>query len=204
VDGYPVDIGLFNYGKYIREYLPPTCIPPQTQEECFGTFNDTAYQITTLDQTWRLWKFQICTQWGFHQPAPPDPNHPRIISRLLTIDYLTKTCNQAFPPGNYFAVPPRANVADINRHGGYAIAADRLAIIDGGVDPWRPCTAHAEVAARRPDTIIRPFKLIPNGVHHYDQNGLADMSLEPPEIRAIHLQEIEFVGAWLKSFNGSF
>ncbi|KAF8349505.1 peptidase S28 [Amanita rubescens] len=204
VDGYPVDIGLFNYGKYTKEAsLPTTCTQPQTQDECFGTFNDTAYQITTLDQTWRLWQFQVCTQWGFYQAAPPDPNHPRIVSRFLTIDYAAKICKQAFLPGKYFTVPPQPNVTDVNRHGGYAIAADRLAIIDGQVDPWRPCTAHADVAPPRPDTVIRPFKLIPNAVHHYDENGLADINLEPPEIRAIHLQEVAFVGAWLKSFNTS-
>ncbi|KAK2465388.1 hypothetical protein APHAL10511_002742 [Amanita phalloides] len=189
-DGYQVDIGLINYAKYAKENVATQCAPRMTQDECFGTFNNSLYQITTLDQTWRLWQFQVCTQWGFYQAAPPDPSYPRIVSRYLTVDYLSKICKQAYLPGKYFTVPSRPNITDVNRLGGYAIAADRLAIIDGQVDPWRPCTPHAYVARHRRDTTIRPFKLIPNAVHHYDENGLANISMEPPEIYAIHAQEV--------------
>jgi hypothetical protein len=38
------------------------------------------------------------------------------------------------------------------------------------------------------------------GVHHWDENGLANPADEPPEIQAIHNAEIEFVRAWLKDF----
>ncbi|KAF8628659.1 hypothetical protein AX15_003790 [Amanita polypyramis BW_CC] len=202
-DGYPAQIGLINYGKYTKKYVATQCVAPMTQDECFGTFNDTVYQKTTLDQTWRLWQFQVCTQWGFYQAAPPNPSHPRIVSRLLTVDYLSKICKQAYPPGKYFTVPPQPDVANVNRHGGYAIAADRLAIIDGQVDPWRPCTPHAYEASPRQDTTIRPFKLIPNAVHHWDENGLANISMEPPDIQAVHQQEVDFVRAWLKAFEAS-
>ena len=37
-------------------------------------------------------------------------------------------------------------------------------------------------------------------VHHWDENGLADPSAEPPFIHDIHQQEIAFVKAWLKDF----
>ena len=43
---------------------------------------------------------------------------------------LTNT-NQAFPPGDFFTVPPMPNVTVVNELGDFAIAADRLAIIDG-------------------------------------------------------------------------
>jgi hypothetical protein len=33
--------------------------------QCFGTFDDAQYQDTGLDQEWRLWLFQVCTQWGY-------------------------------------------------------------------------------------------------------------------------------------------
>ena len=36
-----------------------------TVEDCFGTNNDTRYQVTDLSQNWRLWVFQYCTQWGY-------------------------------------------------------------------------------------------------------------------------------------------
>lgn len=89
-------------------------------------------------------------------------------------------------------------------------------------DPWRPNTAHADEAKHRPDTAERPFKLIqgqsntcisllalnsalnpyvmPGAVHHYDENGLADPAQEPPTIKEIHAQEVEFVKGWLKEF----
>ena len=42
--------------------------PTETNDlgQCFGTLTDKAhYQQTDLSQTWRLWQFQVCTQWGF-------------------------------------------------------------------------------------------------------------------------------------------
>jgi hypothetical protein len=38
---------------------------------------------------------------------------------------------QAFPPGEYYKVPPLPNVTAVNVLGDYHIAADRLAFIDG-------------------------------------------------------------------------
>jgi hypothetical protein len=72
----------------------------------------------------------------------------------------------------------------VNALGGYNIAADRLAFIDGEgmlvlfiahiypamltahgstVDPWRPYTPHNNYggAMERDDTLLRPFKIIP-------------------------------------------
>ena len=37
-------------------------------------------------------------------------------------------------------------------------------------------------------------------VHHWDENGLADHSQEPPFIQQIHQQEVDFVKAWLEDF----
>ena len=36
-----------------------------------------------------------------------------------------------------------------------------------------------------------------DGVHHYDEYGLRDITQEPPEILKIHQEMIEFVTAWL-------
>lgn len=38
------------------------------------------------------------------------------------------------------------------------------------------------------------------GVHHWDENGLADHSKEPAEIQEIHAAQVEFVKAWLADF----
>lgn len=39
-----------------------------------------------------------------------------------------------------------------------------------------------------------------DAVHHYDENGLANHSQEPPNIQQIHSQEVSFVKAWLEEF----
>ena len=40
-------------------------------------------------------------------------------------------------------------------------------------------------------------------MHHWDANGLADPSAEPPFIHDIHQEEIVFVKAWLNDFKTS-
>ena len=42
---------------------------------------------------------------------------------------------------------------------------------------------------------------VSDAVHHYDEYGLRDINDEPPEIRQIHNEMIEFVREWLKDFN---
>jgi hypothetical protein len=56
----------------------------------------------------------------------------------LTLEYSSKICKQAYPPGKHFVVPEWPDVEEVNRRGDYAIQADRLAFIDGDRDPWRP------------------------------------------------------------------
>ncbi|KAI8971168.1 peptidase S28 [Trametes punicea] len=193
--GVPVPV--YNYARYINKNYVSQCT--SSIEDCFGTYDDAKFQETSLDQTWRLWLFQVCTEWGYFSTAPP-PGHPRIVSRRLTLEYESKICRQAYPPGKHFVVPPLPNVAVVNALGDYDIEADRLAIIDGEVDPWRPVTPHSKYARDRADTILRPFKLIRNGVHHYDEYGRRNMSEEPPEIQLIHEEMIGFVSSWLEDW----
>lgn len=44
--------------------------------------------------------------------------------------------------------------------------------------------------------------LLLDGVHHYDEYGLADIEDEPPEILKIHKEMIYFVQEWLKDWEG--
>lgn len=199
--GHRIDFSILNYAQYIREGLVKRCLnADMTVEECFGTYNDTVFMETAINQDWRLWTFQVCTEWGYFFTAPPDPEYPRIVSKLMTMDYASKICQQAFPPGKYFVVPPLPNITAVNALGDFAIASDRLAFIDGDVDPWKPCTPHSTHADDREDTILRPFKLIPGGVHHYDENGLRNITDEPLEIQKIHYEIINFVLEWLEDF----
>ncbi|KAG5653760.1 hypothetical protein H0H81_010847 [Sphagnurus paluster] len=111
-----------------------------------------------------------------------------------------KTVEQAFPPGKHFTVPSLPNVTAVNALGDFDLAADRLAFIDGAVDPWRPDTPHSDYAKDREDTILRPFKLIPGAVHHWDEYGLENILEEPHEILKIHGEMIGFVQDWLKDW----
>jgi hypothetical protein len=197
-DGLVLDWAVLNYAKYIKKNIVSKCPEGLTVEDCFGTYDDSKFQETSTDQTWRLWLFQVCTEWGYFTTAPPDQNEPRIVSRLLTLQYVSRICPQAFPPGKYFAIPNMPNITVVNSLGDFGIAADRLAIIDGEVDPWRPATPHSEYADDREDTVLRPFKLIPNGVHHYDEYGLPNIYDEPEEILQIHKEMISFVQDWLE------
>jgi len=197
--GLNVPLVVYNYAQYIKEHFVSRCPEGASVEDCFGTYDDSKYKGTSVDDKWRLWLFQVCTEWGYFITAPPE-GYPRIISRRMTLEYSSKICRQAFPPGDSFIVPPLPNVTVVNALGDFEIAADRLAIIDGEVDPWRPDTPHSEEVPDREDTILRPFKLIPGGVHHYDEFGLRDLSAEPPEIEKIHREMIEFVAAWLEDW----
>lgn len=40
-----------------------------------------------------------------------------------------------------------------------------------------------------------------DGVHHYDEFGLANLLEEPAEIRKIHAEMISFVISWLKDWD---
>ncbi|KAH9850108.1 peptidase S28 [Lenzites betulinus] len=197
-DDFAVPLPVYNHARYIKEKYVPLC-PGGAFEECFGTHDDSKYQGTDLSQTWRLWMFQVCTEWGYFQTAPP-AGTPRIITCRMDLAYESKLCKQAYLPGKEFVVPEFPNVTVVNALGDFDIAADRLAIIDGEVDPWRPATPHSQYAHDRPDTILQPFKLIPNAVHHYDEYGLPKLSDEPLEIQLIHEEMIGFVVSWLSDW----
>ncbi|KAI0755028.1 peptidase S28 [Daedaleopsis nitida] len=197
-DELMIPLPVFNYARYIKENLVSRC-PGGAVEECFGTWDASKFQDTGLDQEWRLWLFQVCTEWGYFSTAPPK-GQPRIVSHLLTLDYESKICQQAYLPGKHFIVPPFPNITAVNALGDFDIEADRLAIIDGEVDPWRPVTPHSDYARDREDTILRPFKIIRGGVHHWDENGRRELMEEPEEIKMIHADIVGFVTQWLESW----
>ncbi|WWD06866.1 hypothetical protein V865_004963 [Kwoniella europaea PYCC6329] len=199
-----ISASIINYGKYIKENVVARCPrsegkPATDIEDCFGTSQDSKFRETDLEQTWRLWIFQVCAQWGYFMPAPLEG--PRIISNKLTLEYTSKICRQAFPPGKHFTVPEWPDVEEVNQRGDYEIEYDRLAFIDGDRDPWRPMTPQSDWAPRRKSSVNRPVHLIFDGVHHYDENGLEDHSKEPPRIKDVHELEINFIQEWTAQFN---
>lgn len=123
-----------------------------------------------------------------------------LISRLLTLDFESIICREAFN------LSSPADVDAINKYGGYDISYDRLAIIDGEQDPWRGVTPHSPQAPNpnRVSTTQEPFSLISGAVHHWDENGLfaneTSAELPPKPVRDVQAQEVAFVKAWLAEF----
>ncbi|GAA5874419.1 hypothetical protein JCM8547_005394 [Rhodosporidiobolus lusitaniae] len=192
---------LKSYAAFIRDTIASACPAGASQDECFGTDEYGGYGLE--EAPWKSWSYQFCTEWGYFIASPPSPSHPSLISRLLKTDYVGQVCRKAFPAGELNRVPKEPNVTMINQYGGFRLREERLAYIDGSADPWLYATPHSPNAphhGKRRDTLKRPFKLIPGGVHHWDENGFPPSQTEPPEIAHIHAEEVEFVKAWLREW----
>ncbi|GAA5976385.1 hypothetical protein JCM11641_005997 [Rhodosporidiobolus odoratus] len=189
-----------SYAAFIKEHIASACPEGMPQDACFGT---EVYDGTGLeDASWKSWSYQFCTEWGYFIGAAP-PEHSSLVSRLITPDYTGQICKKAFPPGKLNRVPSEPNVTVINQYGSFELSYPRLAFIDGSADPWlyaTPHSPHAKKSGKRKDTLRKPFKLIPGGVHHWDENGLLDPCSEPQEIAQVHAEEIKFVKKWMREW----
>ena len=130
-------------------------------------------------------------------------NELPLISRLVTLEYESEVCRFAFN------LTKPADVAIINKHGGYNITYPRLAHIGGEADPWRPVTPLATLSV--PDvlnttsTTSEPHILIQGAVHHWDENGLFPNETTPtlPPTPVAHTQkmEVSILMDWMKEWN---
>ena len=144
-----------------------------TLDECYSYHNASASMFSdhsVENQAYISWPWQYCTQWGYIQPGssvPPDIMP--LVSRLVTLEYLTAPCRYAFN----LTEPPK--VEEINQYGGFDITYPRLAHIGGQTDPWRPASP---LAARDEPTVLNhtstvdePIILIEGAVHHWVSNS---------------------------------
>lgn len=191
---------MLNFIGYVNEtFVSPCAERVETQNECWTTHNETFYSLDDISQSWRSWPYQYCSQWGYLQTGSGAPaNQLPLISRTITIEYLQTVCRDAFN----ITGPPNTDI--INAYGGYDIAYDRLAFIDGEEDPWRGASPHAPGAKPRTSTTDRPFILIEGAVHHWDENGLfpneTTASLPPVPVKDAQMAEVEFVKSWLEDW----
>ena len=192
---------MLNYIGYVNlTQVAPCADEGETQDECFSNYNQTFYAQDDLTQTWRSWPYQYCSQWGFLQTGSGVPaDQLPLISRTLTLEYETIICRDAFN------ITGPADTDIINAYGGYDIAYDRLAFIDGEDDPWRGATPHAPEAKPRTSTTDQPFLLIADAVHHWDENGLfpneTTPDLPPEPVASTQADEAVFVKAWVAEFS---
>ncbi|GAM87662.1 hypothetical protein ANO11243_056890 [Dothideomycetidae sp. 11243] len=171
-------------------------------DRCLGMRNAKENARSDLRQTWRSWRYQVCTQWGLHVTGSGTPANQRpIISRLVTPEYLSIICREAF---NITSEPKLSSVL---AYGGNRMARDRLAFVDGERDPWRPAGPHGFEygAPRRKSSITRPFLLIDGGVHGWDTFGVwpneTTANFPPKSVQSVHKQMIKFAKAWVREYH---
>ncbi|RWA14960.1 hypothetical protein EKO27_g158 [Xylaria grammica] len=188
---------VLNYvGYYSRQ---ATSCGSEDQDECFGTYDAEFYSQDNIAQSWRLWPYQYCTQWGYLQTGSgvPDDELP-LISRTIDLEYSAVICREAFN------LTGTADVDAINKYGGFDLSYPRLAWVDGEWDPWRAAGVHAIGLPVRESTTSEPYILIDKAVHHWDENGLfpneTTAELPPAPVAEAQKEEAIFVKAWVKEF----
>ncbi|KAK4222751.1 putative serine protease EDA2 [Podospora fimiseda] len=190
---------LLNYIGYVNATTVSHC-RRRSQDDCFTNYNSTFYRQNDLKQTWRLWSYQYCFEWGYLQTGSgaPESQLP-LISRLIDIPFLSTVCREAFN------ITTPSQVERINKFGGVNISYPRLAHVDGEWDPWRAASPHRIGLPERENTLSQPFILIEGGVHHWDENGLfrneTTKELPPRPVKDAQSQEASFVKEWVKEWH---
>ncbi|KAJ7667548.1 extracelular serine carboxypeptidase-like protein [Mycena polygramma] len=198
---------LGNYAEYIKRVIVPLCPEGVSLDSnfCFGTHNQTFYADTTDLSGSRSYLYQSCLEAGFFSQGETD--RPSLLTRSIDASFSQRWCTWSFPQGQFNSIPNTPALERWNKFGGLSLQADRLAQVDGGIDPWQYACVHSPDGpfekggpSVRNDTLLRPYYLIEEGGHHWDENGLLDISKEPAFIQKIHNYEIEFVKSWLADF----
>ncbi|POS75178.1 serine carboxypeptidase [Diaporthe helianthi] len=189
-----------NYIGHVNSTVVAVCAHYEvTQDDCLTNYAPEYYALDDIEQTWRAWPWQYCSEWGYLLTGSgvPEDQLP-LISRLIDIDYSSVICKEAFN------ITTPAQTERINQWGGFNISYPRLAIVNGEKDPWRQATPNAIGLPDRVSTTSEPFFLIEDGVHHWDENGLfpnqTTAELPPAPVKEAQAQEVEFVKAWLEEW----
>ncbi|EXJ93612.1 hypothetical protein A1O1_02004 [Capronia coronata CBS 617.96] len=192
---------LLNFMGWINDSYAGSC--DETLDQCYSAHNSSASMYTDKDisnYNSLSWAYQYCTEWGYIQTGSGVPaDRLPLISRLLTLDYLTLVCRYAFN----ITSPP--DVDTINQWGGFNISYPRLALVGGEIDPWRPATplATLDVPDRLNDTSTasEPVILIANAIHHYEENGLfpneTTPDLPPAPVANAQKELAQIVQEWM-------
>ncbi|PHH86727.1 hypothetical protein CDD83_9830 [Cordyceps sp. RAO-2017] len=194
---------MLNYVGYVRDSIRRTrtrSCKGQTLRECLSM---RFYESQTGQNPgmFRTWTYQTCTQWGFFFTGAGTPKDQlSMVSRAITLEYASILCPL------HFNITTRPDVESINKLGGFDIRYPRIAFVDGAQDPWRQAGPHAIGQPDRASTASEPFILIDPGVHHWDENGLAneteaDRGLPPKQVADAQEKEVEFVKAWLQEWD---
>ncbi|KAK6354563.1 hypothetical protein TWF696_003705 [Orbilia brochopaga] len=191
---WDLETGVQNFAAWTRASLLEFCGDVNTTD-CVGDGDDRAYiGAVTLADNWKLWPWQVCTEWGYFMPGAPD-GHPTLMPRIVDMAYIRRNCER------YFGMPAdfKVDVSKVLQYGGYNLTAPRLMYIDGTHDPWLYATPHSPHSPQK-DRADKLSVLIPEAWHHNDENGLGDISKEPQRIQDVHNLQIEVVKGWVEEF----
>ncbi|KAK6509714.1 hypothetical protein TWF481_004445 [Arthrobotrys musiformis] len=191
---FDMEEGIENFARWTRGSIKSNC-GGSDLVECAGSWDTASYDGESLSDSWRLWTWQVCTEWGYLMPGAP-PGSPTLQPRILNLEYYRRTCQYAFKFPSDFVI----DTSKVLQYGGYNLTGPRLMYIDGTHDPWLYATPHSPHSPQK-DRNDRLSILIPEAWHHNDENGLGDISKEPPRIQKVHLQQIEVVGDWVREFH---
>lgn len=190
-----------NFMGYVEDSYVASC--ETTLNECYSYHNSSAAMyadVSVENQGYISRPYQYCTQWGYIQPGSSFPSEILpIVSRLMTLEYLTLPCRHGFN------ITEPAKVEEINQYGGFNITYSRLAHLGGETDPWRPAsplaTRDEPTVLNHSSTVSEPIILIEGGVHHWDENGVftneATVELPPAQVANVQHQIAQFVRSWL-------
>ncbi|EWC47482.1 hypothetical protein DRE_00450 [Drechslerella stenobrocha 248] len=162
---------------------------------CLGSLGESHYKGDSLAETWKLWTWQVCTEWGYFIPGAPQ-GFPSLMPRIIDMKYVRRYCPYAFNMPVDFEV----NVTKVLQYGGYNLTAPRLMYIDGTHDPWLYATANSPHSPQK-DRDDELNVLIQDAWHHNDENGLGDISKEPVRIQDVHHQQIRVVRKWVEQYH---
>ncbi|KXJ92662.1 peptidase S28 [Microdochium bolleyi] len=189
---------LLNWIGWLYRTIGFRCVEGD-DESCFGTADAKTLAAADHSQTWRLWQYQVCTEWGYLQTGSGTPEDQlSMISRLIDLESQAAICKSAFN------ITEPAKVENINKFGAFDISYPRVAWLDGEWDPWRAAGVHAIGQPERESTTSEPFILIDKAVHHWDENGVVESEqtpdFPPKPVAEAKRQIREFVKAWVEEF----
>ncbi|EPS39867.1 hypothetical protein H072_6236 [Dactylellina haptotyla CBS 200.50] len=189
-----IEKGIQNFARWTRRSVQSNCGNGNVTE-CLSTSDEQGFAGTSLADSWKLWSWQVCTEWGYLMGGAP-AGFPTLMPRIVDMKYLRRMCQYTFnfPPD--FVI----DSDKVLKYGGFNLTAPRLMYIDGDNDPWLYATAHSPYSPQK-DRSDRLSVLIKESWHHNDENGLGDISLEPERIQEVHRLQIEVVGDWVKEFH---
>jgi len=191
-------VNLGNYAEYFKKTFLPLCSSGNyDSSECFGTQN-ASYWADTRNSQSRSYIYSTCIELGAYPAAPK--SGPSLLMNVVQADYTQQWCNWAYPPGKHNKIPSSPNLHEFSKYGGFDLTADRLAFIDGDIDPWLDLTVHSHSAPQKASSDLHPQYLIAGAGHHWDSYGIKNISAEPLFIQQAHLWEIRTVQKWLKTF----